>query len=120
MFTAVLAERARIDLAKHDVYASVAGGVRVTEPGADLALVLAIASARSDRAIDPDTVVIGEVGLGGEIRQVPHTPRRLSEALRLGFREAIVPVSTPDVRGICLVRTSTLREVLGTIGVNRR
>jgi DNA repair protein RadA/Sms len=120
MFTAVLAERARIDLAKHDVYASVAGGVRVTEPGADLAMVLAIASARSDHAIDPDTVVIGEVGLGGEIRQVPHTPRRLSEALRLGFREAIVPASTPEVREIRLVRTPTLREALGAISVGRR
>jgi DNA repair protein RadA/Sms len=83
-------------------------------------MVLAIASARSDHAIDPDTVVIGEVGLGGEIRQVPHTLRRLSEALRLGFREAVVPMSTPDVRGIRLVRTPTLREALGTIGVDRR
>src|SRR3954469_25500594 len=91
MLVAVLQQRAGIALANHDVYASVAGGVRVAEPAADLAVALAIAGARHEHAVDSDTIVIGEIGLGGEIRQVPQAPRRLAEALRLGFRRAVVP-----------------------------
>jgi DNA repair protein RadA/Sms len=120
MLIAVMQQRSHIDLVKHDVYASVAGGVRVSEPGADLAIALAIASARSDRPIAPDTVVIGEVGLGGEVRQVPQGPRRLQEALRLGFRRAVVPVSTPDVPGMLLARVSTLSEALVATGSHAR
>jgi DNA repair protein RadA/Sms len=120
MLIAVMQQRSRIDLVKQDVYASVAGGVRVSEPGADLAIALAIASARSDRPIAPDTVVIGEVGLGGEVRQVPQGPRRLQEALRLGFRRAVVPVSTPDVPGMLLARVSTLSEALVATGSHAR
>ena len=98
MLVAVLEQRAGIALSGCDVYASVAGGVRIAEPAADLAVALAIAGARTDAAVAPDTVAIGEVGLGGEVRQVPAAARRLTEALRLGFRRAIVPASTPDVR----------------------
>jgi len=112
MLVAVLQQRAHIELNERDVYASIAGGVRVAEPGADLALALAIAGARADRVIEPDTVVIGELGLGGEVRQVAHAPRRLSEALRLGFRRAIVPTSTPDIRGMTLVRVGDIGEGL--------
>ncbi len=112
MLVAVLQQRANVELNERDVYASIAGGVRVAEPGADLALALAIAGARADRVIEPDTVVIGELGLGGEVRQVAHAPRRLNEALRLGFRRAIVPISTPDVRGITLVRVADIGEGL--------
>jgi DNA repair protein RadA/Sms len=112
MLVAVVQQRAGIELGKHDVYASVAGGVRVAEPAADLAVALAIAGARNDAVVDSDTLAIGEVGLGGEIRQVPAAPRRLAEALRLGFRRAIVPASTPDVRGMTLHRVSDLREAL--------
>jgi DNA repair protein RadA/Sms len=116
MLVAVLQQRVGVALGGQDVYASVAGGVRVSEPAADLAVALAIAGARNDCAVDPDTIVIGEVGLGGEIRQVPQAPRRLNEALRLGFRRAIVPVSTPDVRGMTLLRVGDLREALGAAG----
>jgi DNA repair protein RadA/Sms len=112
MLVAVLQQRAGIALAAQDVYVSVAGGVRVAEPAADLAVALAVAGARNDYAVDPDTMVIGEIGLGGEIRQVPQAPRRLAEALRLGFRNAIVPLSTPDVRGMNLRRVADLREAL--------
>jgi DNA repair protein RadA/Sms len=120
MLIAVMQQRSRIDLIKQDVYTSVAGGVRVSEPGADLAIALAIASARSDRPVASDTVVIGEVGLGGEVRQVPQGPRRLQEALRLGFRRAVVPVSTPDVPGMLLARVSTLSEALVATGSHAR
>lgn len=113
MLCAVLQQRAGIQLGNQDVYASVAGGVRVAEPAADLAVALAVAGARNDYAVDGDTMVIGEIGLGGEIRQVPAAPRRLAEALRLGFRTAIVPTSTPDVRGMKLLRVGDIREALG-------
>jgi DNA repair protein RadA/Sms len=112
MLVAVMQQRARTALSERDVYGSIAGGVRVAEPGADLALALAIASACDNRAIEPDTVVIGELGLGGEVRQVAHAPRRLNEALRLGFRRAIVPASTPDVPGLALVRAGDLATAL--------
>ena len=116
MLVAVLQQRAGVGLANQDVYASVAGGVRVAEPAADLAVALAIAGARAEHAVDSDTIVIGEIGLGGEIRQVPQAPRRLAEALRLGFRNAIVPASTPDVRGVHLRRVGDLREALDAAG----
>jgi DNA repair protein RadA/Sms len=112
MLVAVLQQRPEVALAERDVYASIAGGVRVAEPGGDLALTLAIASAATGRAIAPDTVVIGELGLGGEVRQVAHTPRRLGEALRLGFGHAIVPMSTPDVHGLALTRVADLDAAL--------
>lgn len=116
MLVAVLQQRAGVGLGNQDVYASVAGGVRVAEPAADLAVALAIAGARNDCAVDSDTMVIGEVGLGGEIRQVPQAPRRLAEALRLGFRRAIVPASTPDIRGMTLRRVGDLGEALVAAG----
>jgi DNA repair protein RadA/Sms len=112
MLVAVLQRRARIHTGDHDVYVSVAGGVRVNEPGADLAVALAIASARQDIAVDANTVVLGELGLGGEVRTAAQTPRRIAEAIRLGFRRAVVPASTPDARGIDLVRVADLGEAL--------
>ena len=103
MLCAVLQQRAGIALTNQDVYASVAGG-RLGHPHA--------AGAHNDWAIDGGTLVIGEIGLGGEIRQVPQAARRLTEALRLGFHTAIVPVSTPDVRGVNLRRVGDIREAL--------
>jgi DNA repair protein RadA/Sms len=110
---AVLAQRGGVKLDKHEVHSLVAGGVRVTEPGGDLALALAIASASRDRAIASDVVACGELGLGGELRQVGQTARRLAEAARLGFRRAIVPQSSPaPPPGIELVRAATLRDAM--------
>src|SRR4029077_17024006 len=80
MLLAVLQRRARVPIGMSDVYASVAGGARVVEPGADLAVLLAVASARRDRPIGDETVALGEVGFGGEVRQVPQAARRLTEA----------------------------------------
>jgi DNA repair protein RadA/Sms len=108
----VLQQRAGAPVANHDVYTSVAGGARVAEPGADLALALAIAAAAKNEAVPGDTVVLGEVGLGGEVRQVAAAPRRLAEAARLGFTRAVVPVSTPNVPGMKLVRVPDLAAAL--------
>jgi DNA repair protein RadA/Sms len=112
MLTAVLGRRAGVELGTHDIYVNIAGGARASEPGADLAIALAIAAAAGDQAVADDTVVLGEVGLGGELRQVAQTPRRLSEAARHGFARAVVPASTPDVAGIRLVRAADLRTAL--------
>jgi DNA repair protein RadA/Sms len=92
MLIAVLEQHAGLRLADRDIFASAVGGVRVIEPASDLALLLAIAGAHYKRAVEPRTVVIGEVGLGGEVRPVSQIEQRLREAARLGARRAIVPV----------------------------
>lgn len=90
MVLAVLERRAGIGLKTHDTYTATVGGVKLTEPAADLAVALAVASAITDSPVPAGTVVIGEVGLAGEVRRVTGTPRRLAEAARLGFTHAIV------------------------------
>jgi DNA repair protein RadA/Sms len=112
MLVAVLQQHGGVECRERDVYASIAGGVRVAEPGVDLAVAIAVAGARNGVAVEPDTIVIGEVGLGGEVRQVPHGARRLLEAGRVGYCRAIVPVTMPDVDGINLVRVPDVRAAL--------
>jgi DNA repair protein RadA/Sms len=117
MLLAVLDRRAGIKLSKSDVYVSVVGGVRVTEPAADLAVLLSLASAEYGRALPDDTVVFGEVGLGGEVRQVAHGPRRLAESARLGFRRAIVPASLAEgPPGLQLDRVERLDQAVARMG----
>jgi len=91
LLLAVLDRRSDVDLLSRDVYVNVAGGVRIGEPAADLALALAIASSRLDLPIPPDTAACGEVGLGGEVRRIPRVDLRVREAARLGFRRVLVP-----------------------------
>ena len=113
LLAAVLHQRVGISLAKHEIYASSVGGVRVAEPGADLALGLALASSHAGVALPTDIVACGEVGLGGELRQVGHTARRLAEAARLGFHRAIVPLSAPDPpAGLQVSRVGTLADAV--------
>lgn len=81
----------RLKLGDHDVFVSAAGGLAIREPAADLATCLALHSAKTEASLPPGLVAIGEVGLGGELRRVPRAERRLEEARRLGFDEAIVP-----------------------------
>jgi DNA repair protein RadA/Sms len=95
LLLAVLDRRAGIQLVDQEVYVSVVGGVKVDDPGADLAVCLALASAKRGIPVGDGLVAVGEVGLGGEVRQVAHTPRRLAEAARLGFTAAVVPPKVP-------------------------
>jgi DNA repair protein RadA/Sms len=111
----VLEQRAGVAVTGADVYASVAGGVRVTEPGADLAVALAVASARLEVPVPSSTIVLGEVGLGGELRQVPQAARRLAEAARLGFDRVVGPLALPAVPGMEITPVATLREALHTV-----
>lgn len=90
LLLAVLAKRAGLKLATQDVFVNVVGGVRVSEPAADLAVCLAIASAMLGKETGKDLVAIGEVGLGGELRSVSHLEQRLAEAHKLGFTHAII------------------------------
>jgi DNA repair protein RadA/Sms len=91
MMLAVLDSRTGLRLAAHDVYLNVAGGLRVTEPAADLAVAAALASAATETATDAGTVYFGEVGLSGEVRQVAQADARLKEAQKLGFTAACLP-----------------------------
>ncbi len=105
-------------LAAADVHASAVGGVRVLEPAVDLAVALALVSSITDRALPGDMVVCGEVGLGGELRQVSQTGRRLAEAARLGFTRAVIPASAPDPpAGIAALRAATLDEAIAHAGL---
>ena len=117
LLVAVLGRRAGIALGGHDVYANLAGGLTVAEPGLDLPVALALASSLRDRPIVPATVVIGEVGLLGELRAVAGIERRLREAARLGFGAAIVPRpgrggSSVVVDGLQVAEVATLREAV--------
>ena len=109
---AVLERRANMKFFEKDVYASAVGGVKVSEPAGDLGIAIALSSAASDIPVPPDIVACGEIGLGGEIRRVGHMERRLKEAARLGFRRAIVPVATPEVSGLQLLRVATLGDAV--------
>jgi DNA repair protein RadA/Sms len=120
LLLAVLDRRTALAFGSSDVHASVVGGVRLVEPGADLGVALALASARTGVPVPDDVVACGEVGLGGELRQVGATTRRLAEAARLGFRRAIVPASAPDPPpGIVALRAPTLKEAMALVGCAR-
>jgi DNA repair protein RadA/Sms len=110
LLIAVLERRGRIRLGGHDVFVGTMGGVRASEPGADLAVCLAVASAFLDRPVVAGAIAVGEVGLSGEVREVPDLPRRLVEAARLGFRHAIVP-AVRDLPRSAEVRLLPVRDV---------
>jgi DNA repair protein RadA/Sms len=99
MLLAVLERRTGTTLKDYDVYASTVGGVRLQEPAVDLALALALASAKTNQPIPHGVVAIGEVGLAGDVRRVGAVGRRLAEAARLGFTHALVPPAAPGTSG---------------------
>ncbi len=118
MLLAVLARRAGVDLGGHDVYGLAVGGVKLADPGVDLGIAVALASSLYDRALPDSTVVFGEIGLGGELRQASQCTRRLTEAARLGYRRAVIPrLSPPEPEGIDVIRAATLREALSAVGI---
>jgi DNA repair protein RadA/Sms len=118
LLLAVLEKRVGLEVGRSDVYALAAGGVRVVEPAADLALTLAVTSSYAGVALPADLVACGEVGLGGELRQVPQSDRRLVEAARLGFARAVVPLGCPDPpAGMTALRVGTLAEAVRAVGL---
>ncbi|MFV1991865.1 MAG: DNA repair protein RadA, partial [Acidimicrobiales bacterium] len=118
LLLAVLERRVGFPLSKQDVFASAVGGVKAVEPAVDLAIGLAVASSLSVKPLPPKLVTCGEVGLGGEIRQVGQAERRLAEASRLGFTTAIVPTSGPnEISGMKLIKVGTLKEAIAAAGL---
>jgi DNA repair protein RadA/Sms len=122
LLLAILAQRASCDVLDRDVFVNVAGGIRLGEPAIDLGVACAIASSARGRAVDPATVLFGEVGLAGEIRAVTLCEQRLAEAARLGFRRAIVPAqnrarlaSREDAHGLALIGVDSLGAAIAKL-----
>jgi len=117
LITAVLTKRVGLRLGNQDIIANVTGGLKISEPAADLGIALAIASSFRDMGVDPKLVAAGEVGLSGELRAVSQLDRRLSEAARLGFSRCLVPKVgarvSPAPKDIEIIPVSTLREAIG-------
>ncbi|HSS92699.1 MAG TPA: DNA repair protein RadA [Candidatus Dormibacteraeota bacterium] len=114
MLIAVLEKRAKISLGQSDVYVNIAGGIRITEPAADLGLALSIYSNTSDRPLPDGLVVIGELGLAGEVRRVGQIERRLHEAARHGMARALIPAGVKAGRpaGLEVVEVRSLAEAI--------
>jgi DNA repair protein RadA/Sms len=119
LLLAVLDKRAGLSLATDDVFVNVAGGIRVDEPAADLAVLVAVASSLRNRAVASDTVVFGEVGLAGEVRATTQAALRVREAAQLGFRRCVVPegnVAPADVpKAMEVVGVRTVGEALDAL-----
>jgi len=120
LISAVLTKRIGLKLHEQDIFINVIGGMKVSEPATDLAMAIAIASSYVDKAVPADLVIIGEVGLSGELRAVGQLPARLNEAAKLGFKRALVPKSRRAMDGIPptlkLLEVRNLAEALA-IGV---
>jgi DNA repair protein RadA/Sms len=111
MLLAVLDARAGLDFGRHDVFLNVAGGLRITEPAADLAAAAALCSSLFDRALPRTAVVFGEVALSGAVRPVNQSDARLKEASKLGFSEALAPAGA-RADGLVIVNAETLSDLL--------
>jgi DNA repair protein RadA/Sms len=113
---AVVEKRAALKLSVFDAYINVVGGLQLNEPGADLAIVLAVASSYRDYPIPNDLVAIGEVGLTGEIRSVSNMNQRLSEVARLGFNKCIIPKNGYEKleipNNLTVYRVKNIREAI--------
>lgn len=107
LLLAVLEKRVGLGLGSYDVFVNAAGGVRIDEPSADLGILVSIASSFKEQVVNPQAVIIGEVGLGGEIRAVPQIEKRIDEASKLGFKTAVIP--KVNIQG--LEETSSLKFI---------
>lgn len=112
LLLAVLEKRVRYQMFRCDVFVSIAGGMRVSEPGVDLGILMAIASSLRNQPIDPQTVIIGEVGLGGEVRSVTRMESRIKEAVQMGFTRCVLPKR--NIKGI----SSEYKDKISLIGID--
>ena len=116
MVLAVLEARCGLGFGDRDVYLNVAGGLRVTEPAADLAAAAALASSALDVALPQDCVVFGEISLSGEVRQVSRMDGRLKEAAKLGFAQALAPSGAEAGHGMKVHGVARLADAIRRIG----
>lgn len=112
LLLAVLEKRMGYQVHRCDVFVSIAGGMRVVEPGSDLGILIAVASSMRNRVIDSETAIIGEVGLGGEIRSIPRVESRLKEVINMGFRCCLIPKR--NLKGI----SSEITQKIKIVGVD--
>ncbi len=113
LLMAVIEKRIGLQMADYDAYVNIAGGMKVTEPALDLALVMAFISSFKNRVISPDTIVFGEVGLAGEVRAISQAEQRVAEAKKLGFKKVVMPaVSLKNIKedGIELIGVNNIKE----------
>ena len=114
LLVAMLERRTKLKLADRDIYVNIVGGIRLSEPAADLAVCMAIASASKSMQLKKNAVVFGEVGLSGEVRHVPFLEKRLAEAKKLGFEAAIGPVVRSGKKPAFLLPVADVRSALNT------
>lgn len=115
LLIAMLERRTKLDLSDQDIYINIVGGIKITEPGADLAICMAIASASKGMQLKANAVVFGELGLSGEVRHVPFAERRIDEATKLGFDVAIGPKSTGSIKNKSILQSvPDIRTALNT------
>jgi DNA repair protein RadA/Sms len=124
MIVAVLDARCGLSVGANDIYLNVAGGLRISEPAADLAVAAALVSALTESPVPADTVVFGEIGLSGRVRPVSHSDARLKEAAKLGFSEAWLParIGARGKRigdGIVTTPIGHLSELVGRLAPSR-
>ena len=116
LLMAVLEKRCHLPMSEYDAYVNIAGGMKMTEPAIDLAIIMAIVSSYRDIPIDEHTVFFGEVGLSGEVRAVSMAENRIKEAAKLGFTKAVVPKTVISkigkVDGIEVYGAATIGEAL--------
>lgn len=114
LLTAVLEKRAGLTLAQYDIHLNIVGGIKIQEPAADLAVCLAIASSYKDKSLGRDTIVFGEVGLGGEVRSVRHNEKRIKESIDLGMKRIIVPAGkkTIEQAGVNMIEVKNIEELI--------
>ena len=111
MILAVLEARCGLSFATAEVYLNVAGGYKLSDPAADLAVAAALVSALAERPVPAATVVLGEIALSGEVRPVAHAPLRLKESAKLGFETAWVPAGVKGGDGLKLAEFANLRAM---------
>jgi DNA repair protein RadA/Sms len=114
LLVAMLERRTKLNLADQDIYINIVGGIRLTEPAADLAICMAIATAAKGMQLKQNAVVFGEVGLSGEVRHVPYIEKRVAEAKKLGFDVVIGPVSQANKAGKYYNGVRDVRSALNT------
>lgn len=112
LLIAVLEKRTKLNLSDKDIYINVVGGLKLADPAADLAVAMAIASAAAGRRLDDGLVVFGEIGLGGEIRSAQLADKRISEAKKLGFTQAVAPASSSAKKDSFIKGVRDLRHAL--------
>jgi DNA repair protein RadA/Sms len=120
MLLAVLEKRMKIIMGTRDVFVNLVGGLKVNDPAADLGIISAVASSAMEKVIPPDFVLIGEVGLTGEVRSVGQLKKRLKEAKALGFTQALIPHSSkqsikPLPKGLIVKPVSTVQEAFNIL-----